>query len=232
MTLCRSEYMRLARNMHRLGLDRATIVENYQTLTEHRLDGCFLKTEAYQPTGIALGCPLPSRETRILLNASRMVDAWLRKHTSSNQAEMLSFVPSESYHITILNRTHYEVSPTYILLTDNEQVEIARFVSSLELGFISVITCGLLLTRSGRLFVRCLPVDDRILHLRQKLMDSFPQLRIKAPIMIHMKLAHLAIPLNDEQLLAFFAWMRRLDQYVSMRLDFHDLHTPTGRISL
>jgi hypothetical protein len=228
---CRAEYVRLDRELHHRGLDEQAIRATRESLSESH-DGRFvLKAEAYDPTGVALGRPLPERgQTVLLTRLACLIEAWLADRTRSREPT-LTHVPATAYHITVLNRSHYEFS-SITLLTPGEQRRIEATVSQLGLKAIDVIACGIGLTASGRLFVKCLPADDRLFELRARLAEAFPQMRINAPRTAHIKIGHLRTPLRRDQLLAFGAWLKRLDERVTRRVVFGDVYTPQGRIRL
>lgn len=230
--ICRLEYIRLARHLYRRGLDTNTIQKTWQSLVENRPDGCFLKCEAYHPTGLALGCPLPNvQATEAFTRVTRLMEGWLARAVCPTHPAF-SCVPARDYHITVLNRTHYEFSPEYYPLSENERQAIEKIIIQLGFGQITILTSGLLLTHSGRLFVKCLPMDDHILHLRDVLTNAFPQLRVHVPRMIHIKLGHLNVSLSPNETKEFLAWLQRLENHVIYSMVFTDIYTPAGRISL
>jgi hypothetical protein len=142
-----------------------------------------------------------------------------------------AYVPPKSYHITILNRSHYEYNKVVPLTLDERQA-IGQFVSKLQLGKISVVTSGMFLTHTGRLFIKCLVFDDNILNLRTMLSQTYPQLRTNIPRLVHIKIGHLMRTPSREELLEFSPWLERLGYHVITRIDFADLYTPSGRIEL
>lgn len=231
LKMCRAEYVRLARHVQRWGISPAGVEQSVQEFTEIR-DGCaWVRPIAYAPTGVGLGCPLPDKRiSRLLWQISQITESQLECWATPS-IPTFAFVPPESYHITVLNRSHYEVSNVFPM-TPDEFSQVQAVVARLSLGNISVLTCGLVLTSSGKLFVKCLPVDDRILTLRKYLVSEIPFLGANMPRMIHIKLGHILVPLNRSQARELIAWLQRLDQQVIGQLEFTDLYTPIGRIEI
>ena len=228
---CRREYSRLAGQLQRDGLDRAEIEHSRWELADPHTGGYWLKREAYLPTGVALGCPLPPKITRTLASGSRLIEKWLAQRTGATHPAFIC-VPQDQCHITVVNRTHYEFSPQYRPLTATEMCAVADVLRHLSVGVITVLTTGLLLTHGGKLFVKCLPVDYSILTIRDALVDQFPLLRVNVPRIIHMKLGHLAVYLSPDEIDQFLSWLVRIEQDVIARVQFTDVFTPAGRIDL
>ena len=231
LKMCRAEYVRLARYVQRWGISPAGVEQSIREFTEIRDGRAWVRPIAYAPTGVGLGCPLPDRHiSRLFWQISRITESQL-KCWATPSTPTFAFVPPESYHITVVNRSHYEVSDVFPMTSD-EFSQVRAAVAQLDLGSISILTCGLVLTSSGKLFVKCLPVDDRILALRRYLVSEIPFLRANMPRMIHIKLGHILVPLEKAQTRELIAWLQRLDQQVIGRLAFTDLYTPVGRIGI
>ena len=227
----RNEYLQLERTLRLKGLDPAAIKITCDDLSTWR-DGIWaLKPDAYMPTGVALGCPLPDPVFAKFLNrVIRLVDDWICLHEALAESS-LSIVPASSYHITILNRSHYEYSSITALDTEEHQ-RISQLVRNLGIGQIELFPIGFVLTASGRLLVKCLPPNDRIGCLRQTLSEAFPVLRINMPRIVHIKIAHLRLPLSDANLSGLIAYLKHLDGYIIHRIEFGELYTPQGHIPL
>jgi hypothetical protein len=228
---CRAEYFRLQQELYRNGLDATAIQVTCDSLSLYKDGRWLLKPKAFEPTGLALGYPLPQRQQTMLLSRlTCLVDNWLQEQTESAHS-LITYVPPTGYHITVLNRSHYEFSDISFLAEEEHQ-RIANVVEQLHLTAVGVISCGIIVTASGRLFVKCLPIDDALLAIRTKLSETIPSLRINPPYTVHIKLGHLRTMLTPEQLLAFQAWLKRADELLSTQMVFRDIYTPQGRIRL
>lgn len=231
LMICRNEYIRLARELKQKGLSAKEIEAGRTSLVELRDNRWFLKPKAYLPTGVALGCPLPQLQVqKLFYRAASLIDKWLQGKDGPS-LPALAYVPPQAYHITIVNRSHYEYNEV-VALTLDEQESIRRVISNLQVGMISVVTSGLFLTHTGRLFVKLLVFDDRILNLRTILSQTYPQLRTNVPKLVHIKIGHLMKALNETDLLSFNVWLQQLGHYTISRIDFTDVYTPAGRIEL
>ncbi len=229
--MCRREYIRLAREMRRKGLSQDAIETCRTTLVDLQDDRWFLKPIAFRPTGLALGCPLPNRRAqKIFYRAAQLVEKWLRGGGDAG-LPVFAYVPPDAYHITVVNRSHYDFNEVVPLTADEKSV-FETAVAQLQVKQVSLVTSGLFLTCTGRLFVKCLVFDDSILRLRSFLSETYPQLRTNLPRLVHIKIGHLMKVLEPQQLLEFGAWLERLGHHTITRIDFTDLYTPAGRIGL
>lgn len=227
--ICKAEYARLNRELYSSGLDPVALETTRRSLSEMRHGRAFLKVEAYRPTGLALGCPLPQEsDTRRLFRLACLVEAWLSRHEDLGRPHF-AHVPPSYYHITVVNRTHYEVTAVQDLQCE-EKEHAQKVISSLDIRSIQVISHGLLLTRSGRLLLKCLPVDDQVLLLRRALTHELPQFAVNILKLVHIKLGHLMLPLSRDQLTALELWLRKIEIHACLSLKFSDLFTPLGRI--
>lgn len=228
---CRTEYINLARELDHNGLDLQAIKKTCSCLTDVKQTRSLLRGEAYQPTGLALGSPLPeSSQAELLARLACLVEAQLKQYVRSEQPAF-AYVPEDWYHITIVNRTHYEFSAISYLDEDEKQA-VEALISKMDLQEIRVAASGLILTASGRLLVKCLPKDNRILQLRAALFHTLPWLQTNMPKMVYIKLGHLMAPLATPQLQSFIAWLTGIERHAICDLVFTDVYTPQGRISL
>jgi len=231
LALCRKEFIRLSREVSRKGISSAALETCRTTLVEQREKQWYIKSLAYQPTGLALGCPLPNiRDQKLFFHAARLIGKWVQGGDDP-ACPAFAHVPPESFHITIVNRSHYQFNEI-VSLTVDERNAIQAVVARLNIKRISVVTSGILLTHTGRIFIKCLPLDDNIFHLRALLAESFPLLRTNIPRLVHIKIGHLLTPIEDRDLPGFVSWLERLGNHIIARLDFTDLFTPAGRIEL
>lgn len=231
LSQCRMEYIKLAYELDHNGLNLQSIQKTCSFLTDIKPNHSLLRGIAYQPTGLALGRPLPeSSQVELFARLACLAEAQLKQYFGPGQPSF-AYVPADWYHITIANRTHYEFSAISYLNEDEKQA-VDALISKLDLQEIRVIASGLILTASGRLLVKCLPTDDRILKLRATLVHNIPWIQINTPKIVYIKLGHLMAPLSTPQLQSFIAWLAKSEQYAICDLVFTDIYTPQGRISL
>ncbi len=231
LMLCRQEFIRLAREVRQEGVSKEAVEICRTTLVEQRDSRWYIKSLAFLPTGVALGCPLPDLHAqKLFFLLAQLIEQWVQGKDDPSRP-VFAYVPPEAYHITIVNRSHYEFNEVMPLALD-EKIAIGHMIAQLKLKCISVVTSGILLTHTGRIFIKCLVWNDNIFELRNLLGKTFPQLRTNIPRLVHIKIGHLMKPLNDQELLGFQAWLERLGNHAITRLDFTDLYTPAGRIEL
>jgi hypothetical protein len=231
LSLCREEYARLARELTHQGLSRQSVEECRDRLVEERDGRWYVKPLAYRPTGVALGCPLPDHGVlNTFYRAACSVERWMQS-VGDPSAPGFAHVPPDAYHITLLNRSHYDVNEVVSMTPEEGQV-VEASLRRLAAGPIRVLATGLQLTRTGRVFARCLPTNDKILELRSQLASLHPELRTNIPRVVHIKLGHLLKPLEREELARFCLWMNRLGNSTIAQMDFTDVYTPLGRIPL
>src|ERR1035437_3163876 len=112
---CRSIYRKIARDCRRHGLDHREIFQSVTELSETIGFTTFVRSRAYQPTGVALGCPLPDPQVaRLLWRLAKLMDARL-KLLFGGPGPHFAFVPAASYHITVWNRSYYKQGPVTML---------------------------------------------------------------------------------------------------------------------
>jgi hypothetical protein len=173
---------------------------------------------------------LPNHVQNSFYRAACSVERWMQS-VGDRSEPAFAHVPQQSYHITILNRSHYDINEV-ISMTPEEGQAVAASLRRLAPGTIQVLVTGLQLTQTGRLFARCLPIDDKILDLRNQLAALYPELRTNIPHVVHIKLGHLLKPLERDELDRFLLFMNRLGNSTLARMDFTDVYTPTGRVPL
>ncbi len=227
--ICRNEYIRLAREVAQKGISQDALDTCRKTLVDYQDGKWFLKPIAYLPTGVAMGCPLPQLHSqKIFYQAAQLIEKWV--HGANDPSlPVFAYVPPQSYHITIVNRSHYEFNDV-VPLTIDEKNKVENTIAKLKINQVSVATSGYFLTHTGRLFVKCLVLDDTVLDLRTVIAESHPQFRTNIPRLVHIKIGHLMKNFKKQELLEFTAWLERLGHYSISRIDFRDLYTPAGRI--
>jgi hypothetical protein len=229
--VCRDRYILLARECRQRGLDSRKVKKSALELCRSTGTTCFLKDAAYRPTAIALGCPLPDkRVTRQLWRLTQLVNKLLIK-TCPSSKHPFAFVPPDWYHVTLVNRSHFEFTDI-TLINDDEKVRIRSVIAELGRAPIVLHFNGLLLTANGRLFVPGFPCDDRLYRLRTLLVQALPQLGVNVPQTAHIKLGHVLVELGKEALKELLGCVTLCGERISARLIFSDAYTPIGRVKL
>lgn len=214
--LARRQYIRFARAVRTRGLDAAVIAKRAATIS----DGTYLNPVAYAPTGVALGCPLPRDYTAAL---------WRLTHSIG--ASALILVPPEAYHITVVNRAHYEeTAPSS--LTPDEYTAVRATIARLRIARVAVVATGFIVTPGGHLLVQGLPHGDELLTLRRALIAAIPTLGVHVPLTAQIKVAHLRHAVDGYALTALLAKLHGMSAYTARTLTFTDVFTPRGRIPL
>ncbi|MEW6738254.1 MAG: hypothetical protein AB1489_43675, partial [Acidobacteriota bacterium] len=174
---CRARYLFLARECHRQGLNTDEIFRSANQLSYLINGNWYLKDVAYQPTGIALGCPVPDKRIKEKLwRLSKLIANYIGQ-ASDRQQPTFAFVPPDYYHITVLNRSHFDCSSDYresLFLSETEKrisEDVIAQVCRVPLVF---HINGLIITSAGRLIVPGFPNDDRIYKLRANLVKALP----------------------------------------------------------
>ena len=200
----------------------------------------FLRVHAFKPTGVALGYPLPSRRLEATFSALCDNAEEILQRICGNCGPVLSRVPPEAYHITLVNRTHFDDGRSKVRpMTRAEKAQAERIVCEQECGSIAVRYRGLLATKSGRLMVPALLDDTRVFRLKDALRDGVlggrrrqPVLAAKYPVHTLTKLGHIVVPLEGVRLRRFLDWLREEGAKIDASARFTDAYTQLGRIPL
>jgi hypothetical protein len=202
----------------------------------------YLRTHAFKPTGVALGFPLPEPSLQSLFSAvCDDVEEYLRR-LCGVVGPVLSRVPADAYHITLVNRTHFDkqknkskVHP--MNLAEKEQAEL--IIRRQCCRPVVVRYRGLLATRSGRVMVPAYAEDCEVFRLKEALRDGVlggrrrqPVLAENYPVITLTKLGHIVVALNGVRLREFLGWMRDEGAKIDARVTFPDAYTPFGRVPL
>ncbi|HXO22678.1 MAG TPA: hypothetical protein VOA87_22380, partial [Thermoanaerobaculia bacterium] len=171
------------------------------------------------------------RVTRRLWRVARLVERRLAALASGAEA-VFAHVPSEAYHLTIVNRTHYGEDAKVSALSREEAEEARRIVRRQSRGALALQFHGLIVSRAGLLLAPGYPANDDFYDLRARLAQEMPVLQKHLPGMAHLKLGHVLVPLAGGPLHELLCWLRACGELVNARLVFHDLYTPHGRIEL
>ncbi len=234
--LCRLAYRQIDRECRRQGLDAAKIEESRGRLSRRVGATCVLHERAYEPTGVALGCPLPDRHlVRRLRRVARLFARLLAEGVASEEP-VFAFVPPDRYHVTIVNNRHFDTDTTSEMTGEDwflspEKRAVAERAAGRP-GTIRLQLHGLVLTRSGRLLACGFPCQDRLYELRRRIVAALPDTRHKLPPHASIKLGHVRVAPAGESLPRLLDGLRRLGQGASGRLVFTDAYTPAGRFPL
>lgn len=119
--ICRNEYIRLAREVAQKGISHDAIETCRNTLVDYQDEKWFLKPIAFLPTGVAMGCPLPQFYfQKSFYRAAQLIEKWVRGEDAPT-LPVFACVPPQSYHITIVNRSHYEFNAVMPLTLDEKK---------------------------------------------------------------------------------------------------------------
>ena len=226
---CRKLYEQIEAATTERGLDAEQIQLSADRYRERSAGRDFVTPDAYRPTGAALGCPLPddgvSRKVSLV---SEELERFLRKAHPAARS-WFAFVPANSYHVTVVNRGHYDTSKV-VSLDDATRRRLAAVVGNYPA--IALDLAGIALTRQGRVIVKCIPRGDDLAMLRELIVRRIPELAENVPRTAHIKLGHVLLSLTAEEVSAFIGFAKSFDDVVRGTLLFHDLFTPAGRIPL
>lgn len=194
----------------------------------------YLRVHAFKPTGVALGCPLPDPGfERSLCKLCFSVDHFLAELTGSRRT-VFSLVPAAFYHVTLVNRDHFEFKGDNARvqhITRGEKTLINKTVAAATAGrVIQIRFSRLLLTTTGRLMVPGYPVDGRLFRLRSMLHDSVASLGCNLPKTAHIKIGHVLTTLSVQETAEFYSWTKQESKCRDSVLSFRDVYTPIGRI--
>lgn len=226
---CGRRYLQLYRETWRHGVDRDKILES-KTLYSVNEDGrLYISNVACEPTGIALGHPLPSsRITRRLWLMARLFERYL---ATFGDPSCFAFVRPSGYHVTIANRTHFDHGTVHAMSLMEAQCA-QGIIAAAGIAEIRVDLQGLLLTPDGRLLARGFPLDNELRRLRCLLTSAWPQQVEQQPELAHIKLGHLLRPLSLVQVRQVLDWLGRASHHLTTRLTFADVYMPHGRAGL
>lgn len=230
--ICRDRYRFLLAEIRQQGLDLAQLARSDTELSRSIDKERFLKPGAYDPTGVALGCPLPD-----ILLTERLWDlAWLVDgqigDLIGHSGPTIAYVPPDHYHITLVNRTHFELSQTITSMGEGEKSAVEEVLTRHNWKRVEIRLNGLILTHWGRLILPGYPQDDALYRLRAAIAAAVPELRANIPNTAHIKLGHLIAPVRKDKTEALLKVVQTYAEQISVRLSFDDVYTPAGRIRL
>lgn len=229
---CRDRYEFLSKEFMLEGFSNQHLELSFFEFSELLENEMYLKPTAYKPTGLALGCALPSPEfTAFLFNTAKKVAGNLK--TYGQGSKTFAFVPSDFYHVTIVNYSHFTTNRNIQELTSNEFRQAAEIVNSMNIEPISIRFRGLIPTRSGTLIVPGFPSTNDFFALRNYIANKIPRLQINLPNTAHIKLGHF-LPLSNKKLMPANYWDAFVepDFIPDSEIEFTDIFSPVGRINL
>ncbi len=226
---CKIFYQRLSRKCRTHGLDNDWIKKNIDKLSYHEDGSNWVSESHYKPTGVALGCPLPNRNyIRRLWQISRLFEKIVTNYNCHGKS--FAFVPPDFYHITVVNKTHYQNNLTIKPLTISEKEKAEDLINKSNIGPVKILFNGLVLSPRGALLVRGYHICNRIDQLRDIL--SKANLCSNIPMSAHIKLGHLITTIERDVLDKILYEISFLGDLTTSMLYFTDLYTPRGRIPL
>jgi 2'-5' RNA ligase len=226
---CRTLYEQIEAATLESGLDAEQVLLSAGRYRERRAGRDFVTPNAYKPTGAALGSPLPEEGAcrRLWLVAEEL--ARFLHGARSNAGSFFAFVPAHSYHITVVNRGHFDTSEV-VSLDQSMRARLARVVQSYPA--IALDIDGVAITKQGRVLAKCIPRNDDLALLREHVVSQIPELAENTPRTAHIKLGHVLLPLTAEETSALVAFAKSFDDAIRGALLFSDLFTPAGRVPL
>jgi 2'-5' RNA ligase len=209
------------------GLDTEQILLSATRYRERRAGRDLVTPDAYQPTGAALGSPLPDEGTSRRLSLVAEELARFLRTVRANANAWFAFVPERSYHVTVVNRGHFDTSEV-VSLDAAMRTRLASVVGSF--APLALDLEGIAITRQGRVLAKCVPRSDDLGLLRETIVRQIPELGENTPRTAHIKLGHVLLPLTAAET----SDLVRFAQSFAVRgtLLFRDLFTPAGRIPL
>ena len=190
-----------------------------------------LKDLAFKPTGVALGRPLPDDcLADQLWSAAQILDRFLGIIQPS-RCRHFGFVPKSWYHVTVVNWTHFDDSPTVTNMPKRE-LPVVRdaLTAAVQKKEVSVRFAGLLLTKEGRLLVPGYPQDTSVARMRQDLSRAHQAFASHLPPAAHIKLGHILVNVKNKSFAAVCELVALLGRQINASVLFRDLYTPAGRI--
>lgn len=200
----------------------------------------FLKTYAFKPTGVAIGCPLPFNVQKTFSTVCDQIDYFLKSEFLL-KSPVISRVPPNYYHITLVNRTHFslkgaknKVHP----LNSHEKSQVDHIVQQSNFCPIIINYQGLLINKEGRLLIPAYPINNNIENLKIALRDGVVDGRKKQPvfkqhfsILLWTKLAHIVVPIEQSKALQLLQFIQKIGSEINFKIEFHDVYTQRGRVS-
>ncbi len=226
---CRALYEQIEAATLECGLDAEQVLLSAARYRERRAGRDFVTADAYKPTGAALGSPLPDEAaSRRLSLVAEELERFLQR-ARTNAGSWFAFVPAHSYHVTVVNRGHFDTSDV-VSLDASMRTRLAGVVRSYPA--IALDLAGVAITRQGRVLAKCIPRCDDLALLREHIVSQIPELAENTPRTAHIKLGHVLLPLTPEETSNLVSFAKSFDGAIRGALLFRDLFTPAGRVPL
>jgi hypothetical protein len=228
--LCRLYFQNVEKNVRKNGIDGPWIEKVSDKFCQFNNGRYYLKDTAFKPTGLAFGCPLPNNQfKRRLWRMARLAENTFSRLIEQDE-KVFAYVPADWYHITLLNRTHFEESKEIESLTAEEQRAAAGIIHQAIKAPVVLNVNGLLLTRNGALIVPAFPFDNQIFDLRSSIVKEIPALGVHVPAGAHIKIGNILRNIDMDKLSHLLHSIFILGNHISDRLEFSDIYSPLGRI--
>lgn len=224
-------YKKITSDLKKSGFNCDELKRSINILSYNDGGKYFLKEIAYKPTGIALGCPLPNIFSSELENITEKIENKLIE-TFEMCDNAIAYVPKKSYHITVLNRSHFDHDNTIIPLSHVTKNNAAKIIRNTNINPIKIHFNGIVLTRSGRLLVTGYPLDNKLQQIRYLLSSSLPELCVNIPSLAHIKIGHLLTPFSLTKKPNFLSTILEYGNMIDFIITFTDFYTPLGRIDI
>ncbi|MCP3978624.1 MAG: hypothetical protein GY716_04725 [bacterium] len=226
---CRRRYMFLARASRR-GLDAGEIEHSISELCDPRDGRVYLHPKAFRPTGLALGNPLgDTRIERHLWRIAKLLSKQIQNLTC-HPKPVIAFVPPAAYHITLVNRTHFESSRVVENMSRAEVSRAQEVTHDTVREPLEFHLNGLILTREGRFIVPGYSRNAAVFEFRKGLVAAIPELAVELPITTHIKIGHLLVIPNSDERRRINELLAVCGQRINDRIVFRDVSTPWNRI--
>jgi hypothetical protein len=226
--LCRQHYQRLAERFLDQGIDPAEIAKSQTFMVE---DGptCWVDPAACQPTGAALGFPLPDPAfSALLFQTARSLAEELAPLLEPGMPHF-AYVPAAGYHVTLVNYSHFDCTDSKESIVSFEPATFAAIRSyfrSHRHSRPSIRFKGLILTPAGRLIVPGYGVNPDPFAIRAGLATLVPRFCTNLPRTLHIKLGHLLRNLNGPHQRECQRLLEQHGQAIDRIITFAEIYTP------
>lgn len=228
---CSLFYSTVSRKCRLKGLNLEEIMRSEKELSQFKVGLYYLHPDAFKPTGVALGFPLPDYFfIRRLWKISCLIEKYLQKVTGNKKT--FAHVPPDSYHITIVNKTHFGKHKKIVPINEAEKRKSKQIITNINSGGISLFFNGLVVSRDGRPLVRGYVFDNKLFSIRDGLIKGIDKFNTHTPSAAHIKLGHILVNLNQEQLHSLLFYISIWGEHISKMILFKDTYTHLGRIPL
>ncbi len=230
---CRWEYQNLTQQFLEKGFNPAEIIK---AVALSYMDGgtCWVDESAFQPTGVALGCPLPDSQFSEQLHRTAKLVAGELAPFFVPGFPVFAFVPSQSYHVTLVNYSHFDCTQVKenIISLDLTAFRLIENYFQTHIHHRPQIQFqGLVLTKAGRLIVPGFAVDRTPFIIRSDLVRLVAQFSTNLPRTLHIKLGHCLRHLDGAVQQECQKIIDRHGRTIDKILPFTDIHTSFSNIN-